>query len=799
MKTYLPVVWLLIAHSAFSQSQVCPLNIDWSFGNFTHWQAYTGNNATGNGLSAIKVIYDSTVASPSGALGNTVIYEYQLPDTPAIQVISSVSRDKFGSFPTIPSINGYQYTYSIKIGSTSTDAGKPATDSGGYVRGLGYRFEIPPGPETEPYTLTYAYALVMNNGYHPNNEQPLFSVTLMAGDSVVNCASPRHYLPTNPDGTLDTPNAKLQGFYLSDIGGGLIWAKGWTEVSIDLATYRGQMVSLTFETDNCVPGGHFAYSYVAMRNNCAMGIAAPVIAGDSVVCPNTILQYGVPYTENTTYQWLPPPGWSVEGPPGGDDVNLLSGANSGTVVLNEQYGCLNLQSMLKVATIPPSIAGAVSGGTEVCTGTNAVTLTSAGNQGSIVAWLATTDGISYTTLNDTTLQYPARNLSATTTFRTVVQNGPTCAADTSSGSTIVVDPLSVGGELSPTDLQFCEDQDKNALLQLIGQTGNPVNWQTSADAISWAGVTPADTTTVYNIGNLTALAFYRVIVQSGVCPVDTSTMVEVNYVGVPFPRAAIDPSDTLICYGASAALDAVISIGTNYTWTNAGTLANQGSGIVNGLPDVLQPVATPGKTTDYVLSIGNAGCPNLLLDTFQVRVLPPIVVNAGDDTSVVIGEPLQLRAISNDTATPGGDVFLWAPATGLSNATIFNPVATYPVTDSIRLQVMATAANGCTGIASILIKVFGTGAGLFVPGAFTPGAVANSIFRPVAVGISNLAYFRVYNRWGQLVYSTTALGAGWDGRINGHLAESGAYVWMVRGTAYTGQVIAHEGTMLLIR
>ena len=78
---------------------------------------------------------------------------------------------------------------------------------------------------------------------------------------------------------------------------------------------------------------------------------------------------------------------------------------------------------------------------------------------------------------------------------------------------------------------------------------------------------------------------------------------------------------------------------------------------VTSLPYTINPVATPKTTTDYVLSVENAGCPNLLLDTFQVRVLPPIIVNAGNDTSVVIGEPLQLNATSNDTTTPGGDSF----------------------------------------------------------------------------------------------------------------------------------------------
>ena len=111
----------------------------------------------------------------------------------------------------------------------------------------------------------------------------------------------------------------------------------------------------------------------------------------------------------------------------------------------------------------------------------------------------------------------------------------------------------------------------------------------------------------------------------------------------------------------------------------------------------------------------------------------------------------------------------------------------------------ATSANGCKGVADILVKIYGTGPDIFVPNAFTPGGATNNLFRPIPVGISSLAYFRVYNRWGQLVYSTSRIGDGWDGRVNGRITDSGTYVWMVQGTTYNGRVVRHKGTMVLVR
>ncbi|HET6255467.1 MAG TPA: gliding motility-associated C-terminal domain-containing protein [Puia sp.] len=816
MRKIYPVLLLLIAQSAYSQSQVCPLNSNWSLDNLTHWWAYTGNNAGGNGPGAIKETFDSTIGPPTGTLGTQMIQEYNLPSVTGIQVLAASTIDPYGGFPTIPTINGYKYTNTMKLGSTSITRASGPTLGGGYVRGVSYRINVPPGPITEPYTMTYAYAMVLENGTHNSNDQPMFQATLTAGDSVVTCASPKYYLPTLNNGgqqdagaTLDSVLAESEGFKLSltaspnsDPNGGPgaphlldVWYKTWTEVTFDLSAYRGTQVVLTFETDNCVPGGHFAYSYIALRNVCA-GLQ---ISGDTSACIGSTLSYSVPGLTGASYLWTVPGDWSITSGEDSSIMKVMVGNDPGTVVVNERNSCANLNATTNVKTVQPTAAGAVSGGMEVCTGVNSVTLTTAGNRGSVVGWLATSGGVT-TPLNDTTSQYTAQNLTATTLYQALIQNGESCLVDTTSGSTVLVDPRSVGGTLNPATLQFCEGQTKDALLQVQGDTGRPVNWQTSTDGVNWTSFVPADTASVYNVIGLAVPTDFRVIVESGVCPADTSSVAEVTYVNVPFPQAAYQPADTLVCYNTPAYLNAVITIGTNYAWSNTGTLTGVGNDIVTSLPYTMNVVATPKQTTDYVLTVENAGCPNLLLDTFHVRVLPPIIVNPGNDTSVVIGEPLQLSATSNDTTTPGGDSFAWTPIIGLNNPNIYDPVAIFTgETDSVRYIVTATSKYGCAGTGEILVKVFKTGPDIFVPNAFTPGGRSNDVFRPVPVGIKSLAFFRVYNRWGELVYSTTRIGDGWDGRINGHLQESGTYVWTVEGTTYTGRIVFHKGTMILVR
>jgi len=83
--------------------------------------------------------------------------------------------------------------------------------------------------------------------------------------------------------------------------------------------------------------------------------------------------------------------------------------------------------------------------------------------------------------------------------------------------------------------------------------------------------------------------------------------------------------------------------------------------------------------------------------------------------------------------------------------------------------------------------------------AFTPGGTANTVFRPVLVGIASLDFFQVYDRWGQVVFSTRQPVKGWDGRVHGSIQETGTFVYMVRGTDYLGKVLFKKGSFLLIR
>jgi len=71
--------------------------------------------------------------------------------------------------------------------------------------------------------------------------------------------------------------------------------------------------------------------------------------------------------------------------------------------------------------------------------------------------------------------------------------------------------------------------------------------------------------------------------------------------------------------------------------------------------------------------------------------------------------------------------------------------------------------------------------------------------KPICVGISQLNYFRIYNRWGQLVFSTSEIGRGWDGMIGGSQQPTSSYVYVAQGVDYTGKTVFKKGNITLIR
>ncbi|WP_416438995.1 PKD domain-containing protein [Phnomibacter sp. MR] len=306
------------------------------------------------------------------------------------------------------------------------------------------------------------------------------------------------------------------------------------------------------------------------------------------------------------------------------------------------------------------------------------------------------------------------------------------------------------------------------------------NWQPAAlfdnNTLKRATVTPVDSiTTVYITANL------------GKCQDRDSLTIKT----VPYPQANAGPDQT-ICFQADYQLQGNV-VASAYNWTPSSLVVNPRA--------LITRTRSLTQTTAFVLTATDTlGCPKPVTDTLLITVRPRINVFAGNDTSAVVGQPLQFVSTSNAT------LFTWTPGRGLNNRSMLNPVGLYtldtllPGQETIRYVLTASTPEGCTASDDIVVRIFKTGPSIFVPNGFTPnGDGLNDLIRPTLAGMQRMNFFRIYNRYGQLVYETNRIGAGWDGRIKGNLQASNAYVYQCQAVDYTGQTVTAKGSFVLVR
>ena len=271
---------------------------------------------------------------------------------------------------------------------------------------------------------------------------------------------------------------------------------------------------------------------------------------------------------------------------------------------------------------------------------------------------------------------------------------------------------------------------------------------------------------------------YRATGNIGKCIAQDDITISV----VPYPGARAG-ADTTICFGTSAQL--LATGGSFYSWSPATFLNNRL--IANAIS------VKPSSDIRYTVTVVDTlGCPKPVTSSILVTVTR-VNANAGPaDTSVVLDQPLQLNG-------SGGSNYLWAPARWLNNIGIANPVS-LPQND-IQYIVKVSNPFGCFDYDSINVKVFKVAAGIYVPTAFTPnGDGRNDFFRPVSLGLKSLGVFRVYNRWGQLLFNdTNAESPGWDGNYKGHKQEPATYIWHAEGIDHRNEKIKKRGYVVLIR
>jgi gliding motility-associated-like protein len=437
--------------------------------------------------------------------------------------------------------------------------------------------------------------------------------------------------------------------------------------------------------------------------------------------------------------------------------NLFSvGAGNYSVYMRDRNGCF--VSVPNITVTEPAVifANAVSSNA-TCDGGNDGQITISAT-GGIAGYTYSLDGINFQSSNVFNVAPGLYNAN--------IRDANGCTANISGIEVKLTNNLSV----SPiNDATICEGE----FVQL--------DLASNATAFSWTPSGGLSNPAIHNPqASPTVTTQYLVTATLGICSAYDTIIIKVN--DAPIPNAGPDGN---ICVGQTFNLQG--SGGLSYEWSPATYLSN---------PLIANPVVNPERSVEYSLRVVDAnGCRSLQPDMAKVEVTPPIKVEVTpSDTIVSAGDQFRILAISSATS------YSWTPSTGLSRQDIADPVVTAGNAGNILLyKVTAFTSAGCKGEAYVRVQVY-KGPDLYVPTAFTPnGDGKNDLFYPFPVGVKNLIYFRVFNRWGQLVFSTSSLLAGWDGKFGGREEATGVYIWDLQALTRESKLISKKGTVTLIR
>jgi gliding motility-associated-like protein len=149
-----------------------------------------------------------------------------------------------------------------------------------------------------------------------------------------------------------------------------------------------------------------------------------------------------------------------------------------------------------------------------------------------------------------------------------------------------------------------------------------------------------------------------------------------------------------------------------------------------------------------------------------------------------------------------GYKYSWSPGIGLNFADVRAPIFKYD--KPVEYLITITPTTGCRVVDTLRVLVTSSvpslRSSLHVPNSWSPNNDGhNDKLLPLTINVKELYYFRVFNRWGQLVFETNRLGEGWDGIYNGKTQVQDVYTWTVEAMGLDGVHYKQSGNSILLR
>jgi gliding motility-associated-like protein len=534
-------------------------------------------------------------------------------------------------------------------------------------------------------------------------------------------------------------------------------------------TWNGQTLNTSGSYSNTQTGSNGCDSTTTLNFTVNATPAAPITI-NRLHCQNAIV--GVLIATGTNIKWYTTAtgGTAISAPtPSTLLPSTITYYASQTVL-----GCESPRVPLVVTIVATPIAPSVISPVTYCPGDPSVPLIV--TSGINLKWYTTaTGGIGSTTT-------PTPSTAAAGTFTYYVSQSTTIGGCEGPRAIIIVNVnnnnLTV--TINPIDTTICEMQSVTYSPVVVPEA-NSYEWR--AVGVPTRTISSIDTkvTTVSPVDTATY------ILKSTLGGCATETTVKVNVIWKPKINAGPNKA---ICLNDSFLIRPVVtrksSDSINYYWSPIDSLRT---------PDNLNTWALPKLSTWYTVKYitkPTYGCDFTDSSKIKITVQPRVIAFAGNDTIAVKDAPHKLRGT-------GGFNYSWISPNGYSITNPFSQNALITLSNDANVYLTVKDAIGCEASDTIFIKVY-EGPTYYIPNSFTPnGDGLNDIFRAIPPGIANTTYFRVFNRFGELMFETNQWLKGWNGTFNGKEQPAGTYVWAVSGVDKNNQKIEMKGTVNLIR
>jgi gliding motility-associated-like protein len=787
------LILLLFSNDVLAQK--CATNLDFENADLLFWNCDTGRSSVN---------------------GNTYFPVSDIPNRHTVIRNNPLNLDPYGKFPiNCPNGSGY----SLQLGNNGT---------GAQTERVSYTFTIP--ANLSIYSMVYWYAVVFQNPGHAPQEQPKFNVNVtdLTTGEVITCASFEYVVSKN-----------LPGFQTSTVQANVEY-KPWTPVTVNLSNRNGHSMKIDFSTSDCTRGGHFGYAYIDIDSDCGFPLKGAGYCND-VDSVELVAPYGY-----KAYQWYtnnfkdlvsneyrvvlrPPP--------------TLGTKFSVILTPYDGYGCTDtLNSVVKTGFIPPFNLSDKT----VCEGDSTVLDVGISNPGLSFNWLPvigirSPDASKTVVVPKETILYKLKvidtasgctkekeiNIEVIKQNPAVVIKGDTVSCGTkpyntelniASGAFIqwFFNGSPIAGENGTSILPRVTGLYK-ATLQKAGCLVSSRNIRlrnSPAPVASFTINNEAQCLTgnnfLVNAGNALVYPIRREW-NWGDGRIDTDSVRSYSYPQVGVYRLTLKFTSVDNCIDSvSKTINVYAPPKPNFDVENA--CENTNTKFTNTTP------AIPGSVIDFTWNFGNA-TPSFnainAVNSFNksgpyfislkaVTAECPVPIEIQKRITILASPPGRRKIINTALEVPTtletinkGTSYKWFPTNNLDDALISNPLFSGPASAKYLVEIINQ--TGCIIVDTVEVKLFDK-ISILLPTAFTPnGDGKNDRLSPILIGIDKLEYFRIWNRWGVLIFETKTPKPGWDGTFNGVNQETGSYVWEAAGLGIGGALVKKQGLFTLLR